>query len=313
MSDNTTDRDALLAGASQETDPLKQYEDRMGANREFYEGVAAAREDWTKLSEHRQPAYTGVPYFVPAGGAVTLRQTDGPQINDLMFVNAHDLDEYAALDCTIQVERSYHVQTFSRAWSCVPYMRPLVTVVDDGADYDDRESLRTDSTKWHFWAPHCTSELIEAASGVANHPSCQTMFEMAWRELGIGADDLRTKMPDLNVFQPNDMAQTDDDGFMLGTLYPGRTHHQHITFYAEIDIYILVIMCPFGNQEKPILEATCWPTTVEIHDTGIAPDANPKYHTTTWNLRENEAPAGAGLPAPADRWPGVNSLENPMA
>ena len=301
----------MAVSASQEQDPLKQYAENTGINKAFYDRIAASSDGWKQLSTHLQPPYTGVPYFVPAGGAVTLRQTHGPQINDLMFVNATNLDEYGAIDNSLQIERSYNVKLQSRVWTCSPYMRPITTVIEDGANYDDKKSLVSPTAKWHFWGPHCCSELIEAATGVSNHPSCQTMFEMAWETLGVPANDPRTRMVDVNVFQPVDHATVDDDGFMVGTLYPGFSHNQYITFYAEMDMYILVIQCPFGNQEKPILEATCWPQTVEIYDTGARPEENEKFHTKTWNLKENQAAPDSGLPAPAKRIYGVNTLEEP--
>ena len=296
---------------SQEQDPLKQYQENTGINKEFYDRVVANKENWKLLSTHLQPTYTGEPYFVPAGGALTIRQTHGPQINDLMFANAHNLDEYGAVDNTLQLERSYHVTKYNRVWTNGPYMRPIVVVVEDGANYEDKESLKTPTTKWHFWGPHCCSELIEAASGVANHPSCQTMFEMAWSKLGVPSNDPRTRMVDVNVFQPADVSGANEEGFHRGNLYPGLSSDQYITFYAEMDMYLLVIMCPFGNQEKPILDATCWPQTVEIYDTGIRPEENPKFHKKVWNLRENEAEADSGLPSPAKRYYGLNTLEAP--
>lgn len=297
---------------SKEQDPLKQYAANTMVNKEFYDRIAANKDNWKEISSKVQEPYTGVPYFVPAGHTVTIRQTHGPQINDLMFVNAKNLEEYGAVDQSLQIERSYHVTKYNRVWTNGPYMRPITTIVEDGANYEDKESLKTPTTKWHFWGPHCCSELIEAASGVANHPSCQTMFEMAWEKLGVPANDMRTRMIDVNVFQPADVSGSNEEGFHQGVLFPGKSSNQHITFYAEMDMYILVIMCPFGNQEKPILEATCWPVTVEIHDTGISPDENPKsYQDKVWNLKENQASADSGLPTPAKRIYGINTLEDP--
>lgn len=160
---------AIRAKASQEVDPIKQYKDKTAANREFYDRVVANKENWKELSTHLQPTYTGHPYFVPAGGAITIRQTHGPQINDVMWANAHNLDETASFEPTSQLE-GFQVTKYNRGWSNVPYVRPIMTIIEDGANYDDKKSLPTESTKWHFWGSHCTSELIEAASGVANHP-----------------------------------------------------------------------------------------------------------------------------------------------
>lgn len=312
MCDNHSKVDiaALKAKASQEVDPVKQYRDKTGPNKEFYDRVVASKESWKLLSKHLQPTHTGVPYFVPAGGVLTLRQTHGPQINDVMFVNAHDLRETASFETTLQLE-GFQMTTYRRAWTHVPWVRPIMTIVEDGANYDDKESLQTETTKWHFWGPHCTSELLEAASGVANLPSCQTMFEMAWEKLGVSADDWRTKQVDLNFFQPNDFAATDENGFCVGGLFPGKSMNQYVSLYAEMDCYMLVIQCPFGNQEKPILEAECFPQTVEIYDTGIRPEENPKHfsHSEQWNLRKNQLPADPERPAAAKRIPGVNTLE----
>ena len=135
------------------------------------------------------------------------------------------------------------------------------------------------------------------------------MFEMAWEKLGVPADDLRTKAVDLNFFQPNDYSGKNDLGLTTGSLYAGMSHNQFATAYAEMDMYVLVIQCPFGNQEKPILSAECWPQTVEIYDTGIRPDENPKQIVNVWNQSENEVPPGNGLPDPAKRYMSVNTTE----
>ena len=75
--------------------------------------------------------------------------------------------------------------------------------------------------------------------------------------------------------------------------------------------FTLVIQCPFGNQEKPILHATCWPQTVEIYATGVRPEENERLHTKVWNLIENQASPESGLPAPARRIQGVDTVEEP--
>ena len=111
--------------------------------------MASNKENWDLLRTHLQPIHTGHSYFVAAGGALTIRQTHGPQINDVMFVNAHDLNETSSFETVSQLE-GLQVTTYSRAWSNVPYVRPIMTVIEDGAYYGDTTSLPTESTKWHL-------------------------------------------------------------------------------------------------------------------------------------------------------------------
>ncbi|MFH0263437.1 DUF1989 domain-containing protein [Vibrio barjaei] len=297
--------------ASQEVDPVKQYRDRTGVNKAFYDRIVANKENWKLSRRQVQPIHTGEAYFVPAGSVFTIRQTHGPQINDVMFANAHDLRETSSFETTMQLE-GFQMTTLNRAWTNVPYMRPIATIIEDGANYSDKDSLPDDNTKWHFFGPHCTTELIEAASGKSNHPSCQTNFEMAWGKLGVPADDARTRQADLNVFQPNDFSAKSEAGFSVGALHPGKNYEggQYISFYAEMDSFVLVSMCPFGNQDAPILEVTNWPQTMEIYDSGIAPEENPRHfsHQEEWNLRKNQIEGTPEKPVIV-RIPGVTTLE----
>ena len=39
------------------------------------------------------------------------------------------------------------------------------------------------------------------------------------------------------------------EGFTTGALSPGYSKDQYMTAYAEMDMFVLVIECPFGNQD----------------------------------------------------------------
>jgi len=49
-------------------------------------------------------------------------------------------------------------------------------------------------------------------------------------------------------------------------------------FGAKIDLLVLAVHCPYGNQTKSPMEADHYPIDVEIWDTGITPQPSPKWH-----------------------------------
>ena len=64
-----------------------------------------------------------------------LNTSTGPQVGDLNIWNLHNPRERFWAARTRQLQRS-HVTVFDRLWSCLPYLRPLVTITGDSlSDY----------------------------------------------------------------------------------------------------------------------------------------------------------------------------------
>lgn len=87
----------------------------------------------TIVEKHTVPARSGVAWSVAAGNVVRISTPAGPQVGDLNLWNLHNPRERFWAARTRQLHAS-HVRVFDRLWSCLPYLRPLVTVTADSLE-----------------------------------------------------------------------------------------------------------------------------------------------------------------------------------
>lgn len=81
------------------------------------------------------PIRSGRAWTVPKGHICRLTTPYGPQVGDLNIWNLQNPRERFWASRTRQLHQS-HVSTFDRLWSCLPYLRPLVTITGDSlSDY----------------------------------------------------------------------------------------------------------------------------------------------------------------------------------
>lgn len=99
------------------------------ANRALYTriGSTTARE---VVESFTVPIRSGKAWTVPKGHVCRISTPDGPQVGDLNIWNLHNPRERFWAARTRQLHAS-HVSTFDRLWSCLPYLRPLVTITGD--------------------------------------------------------------------------------------------------------------------------------------------------------------------------------------
>lgn len=81
------------------------------------------------------PIRSGRAWIVPKGHICRLTTPEGPQVGDLNIWSLHNPRERFWAARTRQLHRS-HVSVYDRLWSCLPYLRPLVTITGDSlSDY----------------------------------------------------------------------------------------------------------------------------------------------------------------------------------
>lgn len=95
-------------------------------DRQAYSAIQQA--DRTLIEEFTLPIRSGRAWTAPAGSIVRISTPNGPQVGDLNIWNLHNPRERFWASRTRQLHAS-HVSTHDRLWSCLPYMRPLVTIV----------------------------------------------------------------------------------------------------------------------------------------------------------------------------------------
>ncbi len=50
---------------------------------------------------------------------------------------------------------------------------------------------------------------------------------------------------------------------------------EFVEFYAEIDLLVLTVHCPYGDQSTGPVDAAHFTSTIEVFDTGVAPQPGP--------------------------------------
>ena len=224
---------------------------RIQFDRDFYDSVSEDQGNWELVEEFmltpegdKPPMKSmGRGFYVNEGDVFRVSQPgDRGNICDVMFINRENIDE--ANDVSIQVlHEGFHMTTYTRIWSGLPYYRPLAVCIEDATD----RSYLPPGYENHEWVGHCTSEMIEGSEGRINANSCQTNFLQAAMQLGLGEESAR--LPNANVFQPATW-KINEHGVLSGFAdVPLQTKQgDYIDFYAQMDLFILVSLCPVGDQ-----------------------------------------------------------------
>lgn len=120
--------------------PAPAYQATKGSilhvDRNFYTKVASSscRE---LIESFELPIRSGKAFYVPRGHVCRLSTPYGPQVGDLNLWARENPRERFWASRTRQLQRS-HVTVFDQLWSCLPYLRPMCTIVGDTlAGYSD--------------------------------------------------------------------------------------------------------------------------------------------------------------------------------
>lgn len=104
--------------------------DPIAIDRHLYEAIAKTAETQGQRSRVQSftiPIRSGKAWEVKAGQVCRILTPEGPQVGDLNIWNRDNPRERFWAARTRQLQQS-HVKVFDRLWSCLPYLRPLVTV-----------------------------------------------------------------------------------------------------------------------------------------------------------------------------------------
>ncbi len=258
-------------------------------DRSFYDDVNAKKDSWSLVEEFTLTPEGDKPPMIPMGrafyvnaGQVFRVSQPGERGNicDVMFINRENIDEANNL-ATQLMHEGFHMTKYTRIWSGLPYMRPLAVCIEDAT----HRELLPDGYENHEWVGHCTSEMIEAAEGRINASSCHTNFLQAAKQLGLG--EWVARLPNANVFQPATWKLNDKGQLMGYADFPLSTKQgDYIDFYAQMDLYVLVSLCPCGDQTATWSEVTLTPMKCEVFETGTTPPEFKRFHN--WRPHHDE-------------------------
>src|SRR6476620_3660099 len=113
---------------------LPSDEGSLAIDRELYARLARETARRTLVDAFVIPIRSGRAWPVRAGQLCRVNVIEGPQVADFNAWNLHNPRERLWAARTKQLEAS-HVTTGNRLWSCLPYLRPMLTITNDTIAY----------------------------------------------------------------------------------------------------------------------------------------------------------------------------------
>lgn len=180
------------------------------------------------------PIRSGRAWKVPVASIVRISTPEGPQVGDLNVWNQHNPRERFWASRTKQLHAS-HVSTYDRLWSCLPYMRPLVTIVKDTLSWYgvDEHGGRCHDLLGTRCDPYINTLL---AGGDANYDfHCHSNLTRAVIPFGLEERDVHDV---INLFQVTGL---DPQGRYFMNPCPARVD-DHIELFAEQELLMALSM-----------------------------------------------------------------------
>lgn len=246
-------------------------------DRELYGRIAAA-PGRTLVHQLTVPIRTGRAWEVRAGQVCRIVAVDGAQVGDFNCWNRHNPAERLWAARTRQLQAA-HVTSYDRLWSCLPFLRPLLTFTADTLDYGvDQHGGRCHD----LLGTRCDPYVNRMLTGEDFDYHCHSNLVRAVLPYGLGESDVHDV---LNVFQVTGLVE--DRYFMSPS--PARPG-DYLEFFAEIDLLCALSACPGGDLSVDLWGpaaadplSTCRPLGVEVYDIDAsllaswAPPRSPDY------------------------------------
>ena len=245
--------------------PRVIYQPRPGSpidvDRVFYGRLGKETETRNLIDQFEVPIRSGRAWPVLAGQICRIVVVEGAQVADFNAWNLNNPRERFWAARTKQLHRA-HVTTFDRLWSCLPYLRPMLTITADTVDYP----LDEDGAGCHdLLGTRCDPYVHKMLNGEDFDYCCHSNLVRAVAPYHLDESDVHDV---LNIFQVTGLT-TDDRYFVKPS--PAR-QGDYFEFFAEIDLLCAISTCPGGDlsvqfwgedAEDPI--DTCHPLGVEIY------------------------------------------------
>jgi uncharacterized protein YcgI (DUF1989 family) len=269
---------------------------KLSVDKAFYNSLKGTEAKRTLVDTIKIPMRSGKAWEVPAGHVFRIRVSEGPQVGDFNMWNKHDPRERMWASRSRQLQRA-HVSTHDRLWSTLPFLRPMVTIIDDSlADYgQDAEGGRVHD----LLGTRCDPYVNKLLTGEDFDFHCHSNLVRAVMPFGLTEFDVHDV---LNVFQCTGL--NDEDKYFMKAC-PAKKG-DYLEFFAEIDLLCALSCCPGGDlsvdlwgpdAKDPL--STCHPLEVEI------------YKLEPSSLEGWEGPkssgyvGGHGLSSPNVDWEGI--------
>ena len=202
-------------------------------------------------------------WTVPAGHFFRILCSEGPQVGDLNLFNRHDLSERFFSGKTRALHGT-HLGTGDRLYSCLPYLRPMATIIHDTLDWYGFDAFG--GAVHDVIGTRCDpyTHALLSDGGVYHHCCHSNLTRALARATGLPLHQAEGHVHDvLNVFMCTGFTRDTGQYFMKASpVRPG----DYLEFLAEIDLLGVLSACPGGDcsAEHSSDAAACHPLVVEI-------------------------------------------------
>lgn len=177
-----------------------------------------------------------------AGQVCRIIAIEGAQVVDFNAWNQHDPKERFWASRTRQLVGA-HVNTYDQLWSCLPYLRPIITITDETIHY----GIDEDGAGCHdLLGTRCDPYIHKLLTGEDLDCCCHSNLLHAAMEYGLQESDVHDV---INIFQVTGLTYESEKYFVKPC--PAK-QGDYFEFYAEIDLICALSACPHGDMSKPI-------------------------------------------------------------
>jgi len=235
----------------------------LAGNQRFYGRLAESVEERTQVESFVVPLRSGKAWPVKAGQICRIVEIEGPQVVDFNAWNLHNPRERFWAARTKQLHHA-HMQVFDRFWSCLPYLRPMATVIGDSINY----GIDQDGAGCHdLLGTRCDPYVHKLLSGEELDVCCHSNLTRAVAPFRLCETDVHDV---LNIFQVTGLTPDKHQYFVKPC--PAKKG-DYFEFFAEIDLLCAISTCPHGDMSIPIWGPgasaapidICRPVGVEVH------------------------------------------------
>ena len=214
----------------------------LGIDPEFYDALSVRRNNLKPVHQLEIPRRSGRAWTMKAGQICRIVATEGPQVVDFNAWNQHDPRERFWASRTRQLVGA-HVNIHDQLWSCLPYLRPIMTVIDESIHY----GLDEDGAGCHdLLGTRCDPYIHKILTGEDLDCCCHSNLLNAAQAYGLQESDIHDV---INVFQVTGLTPGSEQYFVKPC--PARKG-DYFEFYAEIDLICAASACPHGDMSRPI-------------------------------------------------------------
>lgn len=244
--------------------PRVIYDPRPGSpisvDRPFCDRLARETQSRALVEQFVVPMRSGRAWPVRAGQLCRIVAVEGPQVADFNAWNLTNPRERFWAARTKQLHRA-HVTTYDRLWSCLPYLRPMLTITNDTIRYGRDE----DGAGCHdLLGTRCDPYVHKMLNGEDFDLCCHSNLVRAVAPYRLTELDVHDV---LNIFQVTGL--TADDRYFVKPS-PARKG-DFLELFAEIDVLCAISTCPHGDLSVQMWGAaagdplaTCRPLGVEV-------------------------------------------------